>query len=94
MSSYLRKIEAERMVLRTVNAQAGNSGLHGLSAGAISTWHKQGNRSAELVGEVGALGQMIGVMCERSGERDFSTDRRHTARVTRAVRQFATRHGS
>lgn len=94
MNSYLRKVEAERLVLRTVNRQCGGDELHGLSAGAIATWSQQRPRPPTMVAEVGELSQMIGAMCERSGERDFSTDRTHHGRISLAVRKFAARHAS
>lgn len=91
MTSYLRKIEAERMVLRTINEKCGADGLHGLSAGAIATWAEQRPVPAAIVKEVAALGRMVGAMCERSGERDSTADRVRCARVARAVRAFVNR---
>lgn len=94
MNSYLHKVEAERIVLRTVNGQCGGDGLHGLSAGAIATWVQQRQRPIKMVAEIGELSLMIGAMCERSGERDSSTERSRRERVGRAVRQFAARYKS
>lgn len=93
MNSFLHKIEAERIVLRTVNERYRVDSLHGLSAGAIATWAQDGSVSAAFIAEVSELGQMIGAMCERSGERDSSPDRIRRARVARAVREFKARHG-
>jgi hypothetical protein len=92
MNDYLRKVEAERIVLRTINRQCGDNSLHGLSAGAIATWVQKAQRPTKMIAEVSELSQMIGAMCERSGERDSSTDRQRFKRVAHAVRQFAARY--
>jgi hypothetical protein len=88
MSSYLHKIEAERTVLRMINDRHGNDSLRGLSAAAIARWAQQKSAAPALVAEVSELGRLIGVMCERSGERDSGAERIHRAKVSRAVRQF------
>jgi hypothetical protein len=94
MSSYLRKIEAERIVLGTVNKQFPDQPLHGLSAGAIATWTSAvATVPGEMLAELSDLGQMVGAMCERSGERADSAGRANLARVNRAVLRFQSRHG-
>lgn len=94
MSSYLRKIEAERIVLETVNKQFPDQPLHGLSAGAIATWASVGSKVPdEMRAELNELGQMVGAMCERSGERADPPERARVYRVTRAVIRFQSRHG-
>ncbi len=89
MSSYLRKIEAERMVLRAINRRHGDDGLRGLSAAAIARWAQQESAPQSLVAEVSELGRLIGAMYERSGERDSTPDHTRRQRVSRAIRRFA-----
>jgi hypothetical protein len=92
MNSYLRKIEAERIVLRIVNEQCGDNALHGLSTGAIDSWAKRGNHPPAFVTEVSKVGALVGAMCERSGERNATPDRLRQAKANFAVRRFQTSH--
>ena len=92
MTSYLRKVEAERLVLRTVNRRYPGDGLHGLSMAAIETWTNQETRPPGVVKELHELGELIGAMCEHSGERNSLPDRNRTERATRAAKRFAEHH--
>lgn len=91
MSSYLRKIEAERVVLETVNRRFKEPTLHGLSAGAIASWADQVEAPALMLTALNEVGQLVGAMCERSGERNNSPERRRHAAARRAVLGFQSR---
>lgn len=91
MSSYLRKIEAERVVLGTVNRRFKQATLHGLSAGAIASWTNQVKAPDAMLTALKEIGEMVGAMCERSGERNHSPERRRQAEAQRAVRGFQSR---
>lgn len=95
MSSYLSKIEAERVVLQTVNQRFPKQPLHGLSDGAISTWAAAGLAVVpkSIVVELNEIGEMVGAMCERSGERAEPLERARLSKVKRAVRDFQSRYG-
>ena len=92
MSSYLQKIGAERVVLRAVNKQYGDNALHGLSTGAITAWAKHKNVPTAFVAEVSKVGELVGAMCERSGERDTHPDHLKRVRANLAVRRFENRN--
>ncbi|HWA08340.1 MAG TPA: hypothetical protein VG838_02620 [Opitutaceae bacterium] len=91
MSSYLRKIEAERAVLETVNRRYPQPSLHGLSAGAIASWAKKTRAPAPMLAALHDVGQLVGAMCERSGERNQTPERRRQTAARRAVLGFQSR---
>ena len=95
MSTYLSKIEAERIVLQTVNQRFHEQPLHGLSSGAIATW-TAGNHAIgpeRIIGDLNEIAEIVGAMCERSGERMDSMERARLSNVKRAVRGFQSRYG-
>jgi hypothetical protein len=94
MNSYLSKIEAERIVLQTVNQRFPAQPLHGLSSGAIATWAADTGAVVpeSIVVELKAIGEIVGAMCERSGERADSVERIRLSNVRRVVGAFRSRH--
>jgi hypothetical protein len=93
MNSYLKKIEAERIVLGTVNDRYRNRPLHGLSAGAIASWVATGVEAPhEMVEDLNEIGKLVGAMCERSGERLDQPEIGRLASVKRSVLGFRSRY--
>jgi hypothetical protein len=91
MNAFFRKIEAERVVLDVVNRRF-DEPLHGLTTGAISDWSHRAEAPVSFVTDLSEVGQAIGSMCERSGERVDAPHRVRLSHARQKVRAFEERY--